>query len=61
MAGSNPTGRATTMSMADFNERAKRAAANMPTIEKPPTKRRNAPRPGKPPLAAKPDGAGEDA
>ncbi|MBB2961412.1 hypothetical protein [Methylobacterium sp. R2-1] len=46
--------------MADFNERAKRTAANMPTIEKPPTKRRNAPRPNKPPVAAKPDGEAEN-
>ncbi|QIJ76998.1 hypothetical protein [Methylorubrum aminovorans] len=46
--------------MADFNERAKRAVAKMPTIEKPPEKRRNAPRPNKPPVAAKPNGEGEN-
>ncbi|WP_232629498.1 hypothetical protein [Methylobacterium sp. Leaf118] len=60
MAASNPTGRATTMSMADFNERAKRAAAATPTIEKPPEKRRNAPRPTKPPVEAKPEGDAEN-
>ncbi len=56
MAGSNSTGRSATLSMADFNVRAKRAVAKTPTIEKPPEKRRNAPRPNKPPVAAKPEG-----
>ncbi len=60
MAGSNSNGRSATLYMADFNERAKRAVAKTPTIEKPPEKRRNAPRPSKPPVAAKPEGEAEN-
>ncbi len=59
MAGSNSTGRSATLSMADFNARAKRAVAKTPTIEKPPEKRRNAPRPNKPPVAAEPEAENE--
>ncbi len=59
MAGSNSNGRSATMSMADFNERAKRAVATTPAIEKPPEKRRNAPRPSKPPVAEKPEAEAE--
>ena len=60
MTGSSPTGRSASLSMADFNERAKRAAANTLTIEKPPERRRNAQRPNRPSPAAEPAGDAKD-
>ena len=44
MANSFPNGHALTMTMSDFNERAKRIAASTPQVEKAPERRRNAPR-----------------
>lgn len=44
MARTPSNGRSPTVSMADFNERAKRSAVGAPALEKAPERRRNPPR-----------------